>query len=174
MIDSSRPIAEPVRRSGAAGLMVLLLAGAAPLSCEHDVTIKGTVTVPVTVQSHFSAAMRGKLVMMASDVGSASVLNAQTIYTFCEPGTADLKLPFQLYSFGCVQEIYVDALVLPLSGSGAETSTSLPCGEVSAPPGRGDGTVPIGYARSLAFEGRKGGRCTSGTAVTDLAVVLNK
>jgi hypothetical protein len=172
MMASSSVSTDRVRRSRAAGLLVLFLAGATPLSCENEITIRGTVTVPVDVQRQFSATMRGMLVMMAGYADNGSYIDGRTIYIFCEPGTADLTLPFQLYSLGCVREAYTDAIVMPLSGRQAETFASLPCGEVSERPG--DGTSVIARGRSLAFDGRKGGRCTSGTAVADLAVALKK
>jgi hypothetical protein len=153
-------------------MLVLFIAGAAALSCEDEISIAGTVTVPVDVQRQFSAAMRGRLVMQAFYADTGSIIGGETMYIFCEPGTADLKLPFQIFSFGCVRETDVHAIAMPLSGSHAEIFTGLPCGQVSAMPAGADGTSAIAHGRALAFEGRKGGRCTSGTAVADVAVAL--
>ncbi len=112
--------------------------------------------------------------MLAGNADIGSLIDGQTIYIFCEPGTADLKLPFQLFGTGCVQETYVKATVMTLTGPHAEDYTGLPCGPVSASPGGGDEMSVTAYGGAVVFEGRKGGRCTSGTAVADVAVALKK
>ena len=54
-------------RSLATGMLSLVVAMCGALSCEHSVTIKGTITGPVAVQQHFSNADRGRLVIWAED-----------------------------------------------------------------------------------------------------------
>ena len=169
MAEGFRGSNESLRRTGAAGLLLLFLAAPAVLSCENEITINGTVTVPVDVQRRFSDAVRGRLVMSAGYAGG-SPISGETIYIFCEPGTEDLKLPFQLFGLGCVRETYVSAVVMSLTGPHAEDYTGLPCGQVSALPGGGDDTSVTAYGGAVVFEGRKGGRCTSGTGVVDVAV----
>jgi len=52
-------------RSSATGMLSLIMGVCGVLSCEHSVTIKGTITIPVAVQQRFSSADRGRVVISA-------------------------------------------------------------------------------------------------------------
>jgi hypothetical protein len=155
-----------------AGTVVLAMALSGTLSCEHSVTIKGTVTVPVAVQQRFSSADRGRLVIWAEDAPTASPIGGETIHILCDPGSVDLRLPFDLTKFSCANEVSVQAMVFSLSGPHFATYAALPCGPVSAPTGGADPADAIAYGEQLVSV--PGGACPNGTAVADITVELTQ
>lgn len=153
-------------------LAILAVVVLGTLSCEQAITLKGTVTVPISVQQRFSATARGRLVIQATRAANGASIGGETIYMLCEPTSADLVLPYALSKFACAEETYVEAMVIPMSTDPrADAFAGLPCGKVSASIAGASQTVAIAYGRKLVFEGRNGGSC-SATAGADITVDL--
>lgn len=156
----------------ATGMRSLTMTVCGLLSCEQVVTFKGTITVPVAVQQQFSDTERARLVIHAKRAASDSSIGGETIYILCEPTSADLMLPYTLSKFGCAEETYTEAMVIPVSADPrADLFAGLPCGKVSATIAGASSAVAIAYGRQLVFEGHKGGSC-SATAFADITVAL--
>jgi hypothetical protein len=153
-------------------MLSLVIAVCGALSCEHSVTIKGTITVPVAVQQHFSNADRGRLVIWAEDAPTASPIGGETIHILCDPGSVDLRLPFDLTQLSCANEVSVQAMVFSLSGPHFATYAALPCGPVSAQVGGTNPAEAIAYGSQLVSV--PGGACPNGTAVADITVELTQ
>ena len=84
-----------------------VLACAALSACDPMFVIRGSVTVPASLQSQFSATKRGRLVVVARHQGGGFAELSWA--TLCEPSSAELVVPFDLQKVGCAQETVVEA-----------------------------------------------------------------
>lgn len=108
-ISSGRPcggrLGLIVRR---ASFRVLAALTCAALSaCDPMFVIRGTVTVPPSLQNQFSTTSRGRLVVVARHQGGGFA--DLSWLTLCEPSGAELIVPFDFQKVGCAQETVVEA-----------------------------------------------------------------
>jgi hypothetical protein len=162
-----------MRRWGAASLALVLVSSNA---CEQQITVRGSVTVPLEVQQRFSPESKGRLVVLASYAGSGGPIGGSTVYVFCAPTSGTVTVPFNLTHFGCLSEVEVEALAFSIAGHPLEkVLPPLPCGTVDASPaGVGTQQDAVAYGRALVWQGRSGGGCKSGETTADFAVALKQ
>lgn len=157
---------------GKAACLALIVGGS--MACEQQVTISGSVTVPLEVQQRFSPQSKGRLVVWTSYAGSGGPIGGQTAYVFCGPTSGAVTVPFNLVNFGCISEIEVEALAFPIAGNPHEKFlAALACGPVDASPaGAGSREEAVAYGRAVVWQGKSGGGCKSGATTADFAVAL--
>jgi hypothetical protein len=98
----------PVRGPASGALLALvMLAGGAVSACDPIFVIRGSVSIPSTLQSSFSSEQRGRLVIVARHQGGG--FPHLSWVTLCEPSAAPLVVPFVLQKTGCAQETVVEA-----------------------------------------------------------------
>jgi hypothetical protein len=71
-------------------------------ACEHGITLRGQVTVPVEVQQQFSKDAPG-IVVMGGGFGGGT-LTAQLLAVLCDPQPTALIIPFSQSQHGCAAE----------------------------------------------------------------------
>jgi hypothetical protein len=98
----------PVRGAGKAALLaIIMVASGAVSACDPIFILKGSVTIPPTLQRSFSPEQRGRLVVVARHAGGGFPHFSWT--TLCEPSDGPLVVPFTFQKVGCLQETVVQA-----------------------------------------------------------------
>jgi hypothetical protein len=124
-------------------LLAVTLAALALAGCEHGITLRGTVTVPIALQQGASATRPGVVVVSGSIPKTPEF--AYRLGVVCGPSEAPLVLPLLHDGFGCAKEGSVTASLVrvPCGAGQASWSGPLPQAEASASAvvfaGRGDG-----------------------------------
>jgi hypothetical protein len=89
-----------LRLGSAIGLAAAIAVGGG--GCEHGITLRGQVSVPVEVQQQFSKDAPGILVMGGGFGGGT--ISAQLLAVLCEPQPQELSVPFSQSQNGCAAE----------------------------------------------------------------------
>jgi hypothetical protein len=71
-------------------------------ACEHGITLRGQIAVPVEVQQQFSKEAPG-IVVMGGGFGGGTI-SAQLLGVLCEPQATPLVIPFAQSQNGCAAE----------------------------------------------------------------------
>jgi hypothetical protein len=89
-----------LRGRAVVALMTAAVLGAA--GCEHGITIRGTVRIPLEVQREFSKDAPGIVVMGEGTTGVN--INDQLLAVLCDPAATELAIPFFQDQHGCAYE----------------------------------------------------------------------
>ena len=145
----------------APSLAMLLLV--ATLGCDPIIHVRGDITVPASIQAHFSAQSPGRLYVTAFTTarGTSEFFNGLRI--LCDPpGVGDLVVPLTLNRGGCATEMRFNAKVSVVSQSPE------PCGTTGHGPGNADSEVLVAEASQIIFEGATS--CSDSIATVHLTV----
>lgn len=162
------------------GFLVLLTAAAVAgcAGCEHGITVRGRVNIPLEVQRQFSREAPGIVVMDGGSPGAT--VYTELLAVLCDVGSDVLAVPFFQDNYGCAKEGTLSFWVTRLA---PVDRASLTCGigqqNFSSLIGHGKITIPdsfhpdetVASAKVTIFKG-KGGVCRDGEENVDATVTL--
>jgi hypothetical protein len=150
------------------GLPTACLLVALTPACENAVTVTGTITVPLDVQSLFSADEPGKLELWGTKLGGGG---KAVLPYLCAAAEHPVMVSYQFTTFGCAaeQEIQVRAFRVA-----ADHLQEVRCGEPSSKPSGGLLGEELAYGATVIFAGRTSGGCQSASAVADVTLAPTK
>jgi hypothetical protein len=147
-----------------ATLLQLLACLPCAVSCEQAIQVEGTVSVPNEVQTSFSEAEPGRVVLSAR-YARGGVIEQRALFVLCSAKDEPLTLPFHLAPFGCAQEIIVEAFAEPLPAGEPRA-----CGVTNGPALKASMAAALAGASKTVFPGQSGSPCRSDSAQVSLTL----
>jgi hypothetical protein len=147
--------------------------------CEHGITVRGRVNIPLEVQRQFSKDAPGIVVMVGGSSGAD--VHAELLAVLCDPGSDVLAVPFEQSHYGCVVEgplnFWVTRLA-PVDRNSVACGTNeqsfdylINTGKITIPDSF-DKDKAVASAKVTIFKGQSRGVCRSGEDMVEATVTL--